>query len=54
MPERANSRGFLNPWYSCVPHTSTVCKDGNRQRFLSNELLVFSTKEQKDILGDEL
>ena len=32
MPERANSRGFLNPWYSSAPHTSAVCKDGNRQR----------------------
>ena len=31
MPERANSRGFLNPWYSGVFHTSAVCKDGNRQ-----------------------
>ena len=28
MPERANSRGFLNPWYSSVSHTSAVCKDG--------------------------
>ena len=34
MPERANSRGFLNPWYSSVSHTSAVCKDANRQRFV--------------------
>ena len=33
MPERANSRGFLNPWYSSAPHTFAVCKDGNRQWF---------------------
>ena len=44
MPERANSRGFLNPWYSSVSHTSAVCKDGNRQRFpnsVPSDMLIF-------------